>query len=194
MELQQNPRFRSRFEDQNASGREVGTTQGQGHGRRCSSSSRPLRETRTVSQSDVTGRELPARIDTRQKKVRAETAPSGRPTDTVKAPQTRMEKKLQRMQAEWRRVDARRKAHAKEVQEAMEDQDPYADFWKDLSRGERTASTGKSRVREVPRRNRSLAAPARKRATGRLVGLQDVVQEPPKLVRFPRGKLKPNLV
>ena len=106
--------------------------------------------------------------------------------EPLKAAQTRTERRLQRMQAEWRRIDAQQKTRAEEARQEAEEEDPYSEFWKGMgaSKGRRKRSKqGRASVDHNDDPQSSMAA--RKRKASALVGLHDVVQEPPTFTRVP---------
>lgn len=130
--------------------------------------------------------------------------------------QTKMERKMQRMQNEWRENDRKRRERAEEEDDAnvMEDDDMGATGMFGKSR--RAAQTGNAKAKKNKKKHGNSesaqsdldeadpwAAVARKRAehvahppsTGKvrgrsLVGLHDVVLAPPKLLNMSRAKIK----
>ena len=112
----------------------------------------------------------------------------------VKAPLTRKERKLQKIRDEWRRAEAARKAEAEEAQEEAKEQDPCADFWQSL-RGSRKGSSKKSRGEQEPlikKRNPRAAPPTNRQSQDMkgLIGLHDVVKEPPHFSHLPKKRLR----
>lgn len=134
--------------------------------------------------------------------------------DVQGARQTRMERKMQRMQHEWRENDRKRKELAEEEDDARVIEDDEMGVSGAINPSRRAGHTGnaKAETKKKKRGNHQLAQTdlddddpwaslARKRAehaenptsTGRgrgLVGLHDVVLAPPKLPKMLRAKMK----
>ena len=116
----------------------------------------------------------------------------GKDLPGVKVRQTKLERKMQRMQAEWREADKKRKERL--LAEKEEAEDGEENIWAGRKRG---VKKGKGRGKEesddedpwaVVGRNRN--AVSGKPAIGGLVGLHDVVQAPPQFAKVPREKFK----
>ena len=112
----------------------------------------------------------------------------------VKNPRSRREKKMLNIKNEWKRAEAFRKARAEEAREAAEDQDPCADFWQTMAARSRRARLKQSREAQGWTRQSKTTRPSkpsmsRKVSASGLVGLHDIVQEPPQLPTLTRFRL-----
>ena len=110
----------------------------------------------------------------------------------VKAPQTKMERRMQRMQKEWREVEAKRKERSEEALEDVESGEEGAAL-------DTMMSTSKSGKKGKRRRGNgdddpwAALAQARGKTSstpGGLVGLHDVVQAPPQFLKAPTEKFR----
>ncbi|MCJ1300286.1 hypothetical protein MMC08_003082 [Hypocenomyce scalaris] len=122
----------------------------------------------------------------------------GRKVEGIKERKSKMEKRMQRMQAEWREVETRRK----EREEEMSDED----LVEESDGGDKTAGgapgKGKASKKKGKRRKSgddesdddpwaAIAAKRNEDVVGKgLVGLHDVVQAPPQFSKTPREKFK----
>ena len=115
----------------------------------------------------------------------------GKDLPGVKHRQTKLEKKMQRMQKEWRETDARWKQRLKEEREEAEEQsaehEVMTGLWKmDGKRNNQKMS------QEIGDGNpwARIAKSREEQATTRLVGLHDVVRAPPSFTRLPKERFK----
>ncbi|KAL9118172.1 MAG: hypothetical protein Q9187_005283 [Circinaria calcarea] len=109
----------------------------------------------------------------------------------VKAPQTKMERRMQRMQKEWREVEARRKEKLEAAMEEAEDED---EDLKISSRIPKSVSSKKGKRRKDSDDEDPWTAVGKPQSaqitSGGLVGLHDVVQAPPQFSKVPKNKFK----
>ncbi|KAL8767014.1 MAG: hypothetical protein Q9209_006368 [Squamulea sp. 1 TL-2023] len=134
----------------------------------------------------------------------------GKGVGGLKERQTKTERKMQRMQKEWREEEARRRAKLQEAEEEAEEEEEEAEGGGRVTLG----ATGKGKGRKGKRRKKkggsggegsdddddpwAVVAANRKRqqeekekgeGKGGLVGLHDVVQAPPKFTKVPMKKV-----
>ncbi|KAI4156676.1 MAG: hypothetical protein LQ340_000076 [Diploschistes diacapsis] len=112
---------------------------------------------------------------------------------STKASQTKTERKLQRMQEEWRALDARRKERVKEAREEVEAQYQHTEFWKAVAPKRKISkhSRGTQSARMANGEHDPLMCTGAKQGrSGSLVGLHDVVKEPPRMSCIPTKKLQ----
>ena len=115
----------------------------------------------------------------------------GKDLPGIKRQQTKLERKIQRMQEEWRKNDARRKEKLKEAEEDMEDQAEkhgLSTRTLSLSKRKRKGNTSYESDDEDPWA--SIAKARQGQDTKGLVGLHDVVEAPPVFTRIPKERLK----
>ncbi|MCJ1478895.1 hypothetical protein MMC13_007579 [Lambiella insularis] len=111
-------------------------------------------------------------------------------------PRTKMERKMHRMYKEWREVEAKRKEKAEEEKE--ENEEKSLEFGEIRQSSHRSKSARKRKQKssdeEDPwaavRRDREARARGENGTTGGLVGLHDVVQAPPQLLKVPKEKIR----
>ena len=117
----------------------------------------------------------------------------------VKLRQTKLEKKMQKMQDEWRQTDARWKERLKETQEeAEEEAEEYgvsARIWNSTKKNNNKKKNNDHNSKADYENDEddpwaSVAQARREQATTGLVGLHDVVEAPPKFSHVPKEKLK----
>ena len=112
----------------------------------------------------------------------------------VKERRTKLERKMQKMYAEWREVEERRKEKLEALKEEAENAE--ADFGtlskrlakKGKGKGKRNQDSDDEDPWAVVARNRKSASATN--GVGGLVGLHDVVQAPPQFSKPPREKFK----
>ena len=114
--------------------------------------------------------------------------------EVVKTPRSRREKKMLNIRTEWKRAEALRKARAEDARQAAEDQDPCADFWHTMAaRSRRALSKQSKEAQDWPRQSKtprpSNPSLSNKASASGLVGLHDVVQEPPHLPTLSKSRL-----
>ena len=109
----------------------------------------------------------------------------------IKTPQTKMERRMQRMQKEWREVEAKRKEKLEEALEEAENGEEYVDMTTSLlvSKPSRKGKRRKGNDDDDPW---AAIAQAQYKTTmaGGLAGLHDVVQAPPQIKKIPKEKFK----
>jgi hypothetical protein len=112
----------------------------------------------------------------------------GKSLPGVKKQQTKMEKRMQRMQHEWRIVDARRKEERAAERQRLEDEEMDATRGSmRLLLGGRKGKRRSGRVEDDPWA--AVGQNRKDQAVGGLVGLHDVVQAPPRFAK-PKAKFK----
>lgn len=109
---------------------------------------------------------------------------------------TKLERRVQRMQKEWREVEARRKERRDEerdekvVDEDDEDIEPRASRGKKKGKGRKQSTEDDGDDEEDPWAKIAASRQRNANANGGLVGLHDVVQAPPKLPPKIKQKLE----
>ncbi|MCJ1332853.1 hypothetical protein MMC10_009547 [Thelotrema lepadinum] len=111
----------------------------------------------------------------------------------VKPPRTRRAKKMMNIRNGWKRAEALRKAQADEAREEAEDQDPCADFWQSMAASSRKGRSERSRGAQDVARQGRISRPSNPNVPGKasagLIGLHNVVLEPPQLPSLPKTRL-----
>ena len=122
----------------------------------------------------------------------------GRKVEGIKERKTKMEKRMHRMQAEWREMEARRKEREEELRdEDLVEESDGGDKTAGGAPGKGKASKKKGKRREAGDDESdddpwaAIAAKKNDDVVGKgLVGLHDVVQAPPQFSKMPREKFK----
>ena len=108
----------------------------------------------------------------------------------VKAPQTKMERRMQRMQKEWREAEAKRKEKLEAALEEAENGDEDVE----LNAAMLAVKPGKKRRKRNNQDDDPWAALSQSvvktSVPGSLVGLHDVVQAPPQFTKLPKEKFR----
>jgi hypothetical protein len=108
----------------------------------------------------------------------------------VKRHKTKTERKIEKMQKEWREVDARYKEKLQEAEdEAEESEDPYQEELNASRRKKKKKGNSSAVDDDDPWAALTKARKEQATANGGLVGLHDVVQAPPQL-NAPKAKFK----
>ncbi len=115
----------------------------------------------------------------------------------LKGSQTKMERRMQRMQKEWREVDAKRKEKLEEAMEEAEEENDEAGLEQNVSQGAGGKKAKKGKRRKVIGEEGAddddpwaVVKAARNEKANGLVGLHDVVQAPPQFSKTPRAKFR----
>ena len=114
---------------------------------------------------------------------------NGKDIEGVKQPQTRMEKKWQKMQREWRLAEARRKEEQQEIEdEATLKEDEFGASFRTANVYGRRGKAPKASIADNEDPWAVLTKSRVKRNEG-LIGIHDVVQAPP-VLRVPKEKFR----
>lgn len=115
----------------------------------------------------------------------------------LKGSQTKMERRMQRMQKEWREVEAKRKEKLEEVMEEAEEENDEAGLGQNVSHGAGGKKSKKGKRRKVIGEEGAddddpwaVVKVTRNEKANGLVGLHDVVQAPPQFSKVPRAKFR----
>lgn len=115
----------------------------------------------------------------------------------LKGSQTKMERRMQRMQKEWREVEAKRKEKLDEAREEAEEEDDEAGHGQSVSQGAGGKRSKKGKRRKVIGEEAAdeddpwaVLKAARNEKSNGLVGLHDVVQAPPQFSKVPKEKFR----
>jgi len=115
----------------------------------------------------------------------------------LKGNQTKMERRMQRMQKEWREVEAKRKETLEEAMEEAEEEDDKAGHGQSVSQGAGGKKLKKGKRRKVIGEEGAdeddpwaVVKAARNEKASGLVGLHDVVLAPPQFSKLPKEKFR----
>ena len=115
----------------------------------------------------------------------------------LKGSQTKMERRMQRMQKDWREVEAKKKEKLEEAREEAEEEDEETGNGQRLSLAAGGKKSKKGKRRKIIGKEGgdeddpwAVLKAARNNKSSGLVGLHDVVQAPPQFSKVPKEKFR----